>query len=217
MLSVILKCITNFTPGRGESDNSTLLPQSGQLHVQLISKSRRHTLRKEFGLFTNIAAILNLVLGSGIFITPASILAHSKSLGLSLILWIVGGVISICGALCFLEMALMVKKSGSTYIFIKEAYSLGRRKPWMEQFGSFCGFVVAWIDIVVLQPLTFAIVALALGRYTCRPFFIECDEVPVYAVKMLALFWSSKYSSNFSDFMLKLTPVIFSQQFWSCF
>ncbi len=148
-------------------------------------------LRKEFGLFSNIAVILNLVLGSGIFITPASILARSQSFGLSLLLWVVGGVFAFCAALCFLEMAHLVKKSGSTYIFIKEAYSFGRRKPWMEQFGSLCGFIVAWMDIVILQPLCFAVVALSLGQYTCRPFFIKCDDVPIYAVKLFALFWTS--------------------------
>ena len=153
----------------------------------------RIALRKEFGLFTSLAAILNLVLGSGIFITPATVLSHSKSLGASLVLWAAGGAIAFCESVCFLEMALQVKKSGSTYIYIKEAYSFGRRKPWMEQFGSFCGFVVAWMDIVILQPLSSAIIALALGQYTCRPFYIDCDQVPVHAVKMFALFWSSEF------------------------
>ncbi len=149
-------------------------------------------LRKEFGLLTNVAAILNLVMGSGIFITPAIVLAQSQSLGLSLILWVVGGVIIFCGALCYLEMAHLVKKSGSTYIFIKEAYSFGRRKPWMDHFGSLCGFIVAWTDIAILQPLSSAIMALAIGHYTCRPFFINCKEVPTYGLKLTALFWISK-------------------------
>jgi len=164
------------------------------MNNQGTSSSRKPhiALRKEFGLFSSVAAILNLVLGSGIFITPATVLSHSKSMGGSLILWAAGGAIAFGASLCFLEMALQVKMSGSTYIYIKEAYSFGKRKPWMEQFGSLCGFIVAWMDIAILQPLAYAILALSLGRYTCRPFYIECDQVPIHAVKLFALFWSSK-------------------------
>ena len=157
------------------------------LHFPQKKGNERVTLKKEIGLFTAIAAIINMVLGSGLFYTPATILSHARSFGLSITLWVVGGVISLCGALCYLELALLIKKSGSTYIYIKEAYSFGRKKPWMEQFGSFCGFAVAWTRVIILQPLVSAVGALVLGGYVCRPFFINCDKTPVYLVKLIAL------------------------------
>ncbi len=149
-------------------------------------------LKKEFGLFTAVCAIINMVLGSGLFYTPSIILSHIGSFGLSISLWIAGGVVTLCGALCYLEFALMVKKSGSTYIYIKEAYSFGRRKPWMEQFGSFCAFVIAWTNVIILQPLSYAIGALAFGAYVCKPFFINCEHTPTFPVKLIALSLSSK-------------------------
>lgn len=151
-------------------------------------------MRKELGVISNTAAIVNLVIGSGIFITPSEILRHTRSLGLYLSLWVVGGILVILGSACYLELALLIKKSGATYIFIKEAYSFGRRKPWSEGMGSFCGFVVAWINVIILQPLAQALLLLTLGRYICRPFFISCGEVPAYAVKMFALSVSSQFT-----------------------
>ena len=95
-------------------------------------------------------------------------------------------------SLCYLELSLLVKKSGSTYIYIKEAYSLGRTRPWMDTFGSLCSFVVAWTDVLILQPLSLSIVSLTIGKYVCKPFFIHCQEMPIYAVRMVALFSLSK-------------------------
>ncbi len=145
------------------------MSQSGirqnQVRLKACEDAKYSGLKKEFGLFTAVCAVVNMVLGSGLFYTPSIILSHTGSFGLSISLWIAGGVVTLCGALCYLEFALMVKKSGSTYIYIKEAYSFGRRKPWMEQFGSFCAFVVAWTNVIILQPLAHAGAALAFGMY----------------------------------------------------
>ena len=157
--------------------------------------SRKHILRKEIGLFTSVTAILNMVLGSGLLFVPATILSHAKSFGLSIVLWVAGGLVAVCGALCYLELALMVNKSGSTYIYIKEAYSFGRCKPWMEQFGSFCGFVVSWTNVIILQPLARAIGAIAFAEYLCKPFFKNCDEVPLVPGKLIAIDLQSTYTS----------------------
>ena len=157
---------------------------------------KRNFLKRELGLISTTALTLNMILGSGILITPSSILRNTGSFGLSLVLWGVGGVITYAASFCYLELALLIKKSGSTYIYIKEAYSFTRSKPWMEVCGSFLSFLLAWSDIVIGQPSAAAIAFLSLGRYTCRPFFIECDPLPMYAVKSSALFALSKWHNR---------------------
>ena len=144
-------------------------------------------LRRELGLLSTTALTVNLMLGSGIFITPSSILQHTNSFGLSIVLWLVGGIITYSASLCYLELSLLMKKSGSTFVFIREAYSFTRAKPWMKVFGSLLSFVMLWSDVLLIQPMGNAIPLLALGSYLCRPFFIECQDVPVYAVKMISL------------------------------
>ena len=110
-----------------------------------------------------------------------------RSFGLSMVLWVGGALMVYSASLCYLELALMVKKSGSTFIFIKEAYSFTLTKPWMKRFGSLLAFVMLWSDIGICQPIGSAIPLLALGRYLCRPFFMECNTMPIYAVKMFSL------------------------------
>ena len=160
------------------------------------------TLRKELNLISGTAVVIGLMIGSGIFITPSSILSYSQSFGLTLVLWVVGGLIALVGGLCFCELGVLIKKSGSTYTFIREGYSFRRRKPWLSMIGSLLAFLNIWSSTVVSQPAAIAIALLTFGRYVCRPFFIGCSEVPIIPVKMLALsalgksFFFSTHSPN---------------------
>lgn len=155
--------------------------------VAVNGQSRNITLRKELNLISGTAVVVGLMIGSGIFITPSSILFYSRSFGLTLVLWVVGGLIALVGGLCFCELGVLIKKSGSTYTFIREGYSFRRRKPWLSMIGSLLSFLNIWSATVVSQPTAIAIALLTFGRYICRPFFIGCSEVPIIPVKMLAL------------------------------
>lgn len=65
------------------------------------SSSNQH----QYGLTSAIFIIVNSIIGSGIFSTPASVYKHAGSVGLSLMLWLVGGFISLCGSLMALEVS----------------------------------------------------------------------------------------------------------------
>ena len=52
--------------------------------------------------------VIGLMIGSGIFSTPAKILKLSGSVGMSLILWLVGGLLTLCGTLCYVELGTMM-------------------------------------------------------------------------------------------------------------
>ena len=174
------------------SDGSSPSPLRPLLHSGT-RQAKKNTLKKELGFISITALVVNEVIGAGVIITPALILQRSGSFGLSLLLWLVGGVITTFASLCYLEMALLVKKSGSTYVYIKEAYSFSKTKPWMEGVGSFIAFLMVWTDLIIVKPVSSAIVYRALGRYVCRPFFVDCQVMPIYAVKMFGLFVLCKY------------------------
>ena len=150
-------------------------------------RSGNITLRKELNLISGTAVVVGLMIGSGIFITPSSILSHSQSFGLTLVLWVVGGLVALVGGLCFCELGVLIKKSGSTYTFIREGYSFRGQKPWMSMIGLLLSFLNIWSSTAISQPAAIAIALLTFGRYVCRPFFIGCSEVPIIPVKMLAL------------------------------
>lgn len=156
------------------------------------SDNNNITLRKELNLISGTAVVAGLMIGSGIFITPSSILHYTQSFGLTMVLWVAGGVVALFGGLCFCELAALVKKSGSTYAFILEGYSFRRKNRWLTMLGSLLGFLSIWINALIGQPTGVAVALLTFGRYICRPFFIECSNVPMTPVKMLAFSALSK-------------------------
>uniref|UniRef100_A0A8C4QE45 Solute carrier family 7 member 11 n=1 Tax=Eptatretus burgeri TaxID=7764 RepID=A0A8C4QE45_EPTBU len=148
------------------ADAATLDPAGG-------TNGERVVLKKKITLFRGISIIIGTIVGSGIFISPKGILAHTGSVGMSLIVWAACGILSLFGALCYAELGTCIKKSGGHYTYIKEA------------FGPLPAFVQLWVDLIIIRPAANALISLAFGRYILEPIFIPCQS-PKLAVKCLA-------------------------------
>jgi amino acid transporter len=72
----------------------------------------------KIGLFGATAYVISSVIGSGIFVTPTVILRRTNSIGLSLIVWAVCGVISALGAFVYLELGTSIRESGSDFAYV---------------------------------------------------------------------------------------------------
>ena len=155
------------------------------------------TLGKELNVITGVGYVVGAIIGSGIFITPKVILTNTGSFGLSLIMWVIGGLSAVAGALCYIELGTFIKKSGADYTYILEAYSFHKRKRWLEFTGSLLAFLFSWSSVLVVRTCSLAIITMAFGRYLSRPFFIESDcDVPIWIVRLLALFAISKLDGS---------------------
>lgn len=186
-----------FMGKAGEAKSSQGLSEKVKLlKLKLITcddeatEGSQHALKKELNLFSLTAYIVGTIIGSGIFITPRTILCYTGSFGVSLVMWLIGGIIAIGGGLCYIELGLLIRKSGGEYSFIKEAYSFKKK---LRLLGSLLGFVYTWSSLTVIRPSSLAIITLTSARYLIRPFYIGCDNIPEPAVKLVALATLRKY------------------------
>ncbi len=94
---------------------------------------------RKLGLADTAFLVIGAVLGSGIYMTPGLIAAGLPSPGLLLLVWLAGGLITLCGALTFAELGAMYPQAGGQYIYLREAY--GPAAAFL--FGwAFFGFIM---------------------------------------------------------------------------
>ncbi|XP_044259521.1 Y+L amino acid transporter 2 [Tribolium madens] len=120
-------------------------------------------MKKQLGLLEGVAIILGIIFGSGIFISPKGIIQEVNSVGFSLVVWVLCGLLSMIGALCYAELGTTIPKSGGDYAYIYEA------------FGPLPSFLYLWAANLIFVPTTNAIMGLTFAKYVIQPFFRSCD------------------------------------------
>ena len=97
--------------------------------------------------------VVGCIIGVGIFRTASSIAGQLPSPTLILALWAVGGLISLCGALCYAELAALFPSTGGDYVYISKVY------------GRFWGFLFGWAKLFVERTGTIAILGYVFAEY----------------------------------------------------
>lgn len=76
-------------------------------------------LKPKMTLVNGITVIVGSIIGSGIFITQKGVLTNTGSVNLSILVWIISGVFSLIGAMCYAELGCMITKTGNTTKFFR--------------------------------------------------------------------------------------------------
>jgi amino acid transporter len=113
-------------------------------------------LLRSLGLFDATMLVIGCIVGVGIFRTASAIALNVPSPGLILWLWVAGGVVSLCGALCYAELAGMFPASGGDYVYITQVY------------GRFWGFLFGWTKLFIERTGTIAILGFVFAEYVRR-------------------------------------------------
>ncbi|HEV3243408.1 MAG TPA: amino acid permease [Chthoniobacterales bacterium] len=111
------------------------------------------TTRRTVGFFTACGIVIANIIGTGVFTSLGFQVADIQSGFALLMLWIVGGIAALCGALCYGELSAALPRSGGEYHFLSEIYH--------PAIGFMAGFISATVGFAA--PI--ALAAMAFGRY----------------------------------------------------
>jgi APA family basic amino acid/polyamine antiporter len=98
------------------------------------------SLRKELGTVLAVAVTVNAMVGTGIFRLAPVVLGLAGSVGGALLVWVFGGVVSLCGALCMGELSAAMPRAGGIYEYLRRAY------------GPALAFWYGWTRLTLLGP-----------------------------------------------------------------
>ena len=123
-----------------------------------------------------VAITVGVVIGAGIFETPALVAANAGNAGMLTLLWLLGGAISIIGALCVAELATTYPHPGGNYYYLTRA------------FGKNIAFLFAWARMMVIQPGSIALLAFVFGDYATQILPLGGYSTAIYAALAIAFF-----------------------------
>lgn len=112
-------------------------------------------LKRQIGLYAATAITVGNIVGSGIFKSPNSVARLLDGAPAAIAVWIVGGVLSICGSLALVELAVARPRTGGLYVFIRDA------------FGDAWAFAFGWANFWVIKPTLIAAITFVFAEYFC--------------------------------------------------
>lgn len=113
------------------------------------------SLPRRLGFWTAIAVVIGDVIGSGIFRVPSAVATEVESVTGIMLVWVLGGVITLCGALSLAELAAAMPRAGGVFVYLRET------------FGPGVAFLFGW-TILLAEPAATAAIALVFAEYLGR-------------------------------------------------
>ena len=122
-----------------------------------------------------IAVIVGIVIGAGIFRTPSLVAANTDSGFMFLMTWVLGGLVSLIGALCYAELTTTFPNTGGDYHFLTRA------------FGKKLAFLFAWSRMSVIQTGSIALLSFIVGDYLSQMYSIGEFSSVLYAAAVVVI------------------------------
>ena len=122
-----------------------------------------------------VALILGMVIGAGIFKTPALVASLSGDVGWTLGVWVLGALISVMGALCYAELCCAYPHAGGDYHFLHRA------------FGRNVSFLYAWARATIINPGAIALLAFVFGDYFSQVLSLGPYSSALWAIAIVLL------------------------------
>src|SRR5258705_325511 len=110
-------------------------------------------LKRELNLLDAIMINVGTMIASAIFIVPATVAAAAQGTALMTLVWVIGGVVSLLGALSIAELAAAYPEAGGQYAYLREAY------------GTVWAFLYGWANFSVINTASITAIAVGFAKY----------------------------------------------------
>src|SRR6266702_648343 len=130
-------------------------------------------LKRQLGLLDSTMINIGTIIASAIFIVPSAIASGLHATGPAILVWVVGGVVSLLGALSVAELGAALPEAGGQYVYLTRAY------------GPIWGYLYGWTSGVVINPASIA--AIAVGFATYLGFFIPLSDPGIKLAAVLSI------------------------------
>lgn len=124
---------------------------------------------RSLGLLSSIGLVIGITIGGGIFRTPAGIADRVPDPMWMMGVWVLGGLIVLCGALSFAELSASMPETGGMYVYLREG--------WGRPFG----FLYGWAQLVLIRAAALGGISSVFGEYFLRVFGIDPSMHPRWA------------------------------------
>lgn len=132
-------------------------------------------LPRRLGVFSAVAVLVGSTIGSGIFRVPSTVAADVGSLGGIALIWILGALVALFGALTLAELAAIFPRSGGIYVFLREAY------------GPLPAFLFGWTELLVIRPSALGAIAVLFSEYAAKVFGLPDGSVRYIAASAIII------------------------------
>src|SRR6202140_2845121 len=127
---------------------------------------KRLELVRGLGAWASVAIVVGTMIGTGIFLKPAEMARDAGSVGIVFAAWVVGGVLSLFGALAYAELGAAIPEAGGEYAYLRRG------------FGPVWGFLFGWMHSIVGRPASAASIAAGLLRFCA--FLVPAMGPPIF-------------------------------------
>src|SRR6266404_5602963 len=128
--------------------------ESGSILGPVRPAARPDELPRRLSLVSTIAVMVGLIVGSGVFRAPSSVAGAAGSVGAITLVWVIGGLVTLCLALCVAELSTMFPRAGGGFVYLRES------------FGPATAFAYGWTYLVVITPSAWATIAMVFAEYS---------------------------------------------------
>jgi APA family basic amino acid/polyamine antiporter len=131
---------------------------------------KRPELVRGLGPWATMAMVVGHIIGTGVFLVPSAMARATGSVGLVFLVWIVGGILSLFGALTIAELGAAMPEAGGPYVYLKRG------------FGPTWGFLFGWMNNMVGKPSSIS--TIAAGFLIFVGFFVPAVRTPIFTLHL---------------------------------